>query len=89
MLQDGYPDGDENTKYLAYEWTYNYLATIGYAPYTPEVQDMVDFGILQVEERVKNFSVVLADTTTEFTKNPKYDEVSFPVIADILHKEKH
>eukprot|EP00957_Ditylum_brightwellii_P102733 7829877-Ditylum_brightwellii.AAC.1 len=89
MLQDGYPDGDENTKFLAWQWTYNYLGTKGYAPYTPAVEDMVECGIFQVEGGVKNFAVVLADTTTEFTENPKFDEVSFPVIADILHKEKH
>eukprot|EP00957_Ditylum_brightwellii_P116542 8889634-Ditylum_brightwellii.AAC.1 len=90
MQQDGYPDqGNKNTKYLAWEWTYKYLATIGYAPYTPAVQDIVDFGILQVEERVKNFAVFLADNATDFTKNPNYDKFSFAVIAGILHKEKH
>eukprot|EP00957_Ditylum_brightwellii_P055050 4172793-Ditylum_brightwellii.AAC.1 len=62
---------------------------MAYAPYTPAVQDMVDVGILQVEEQVKNFAVFLADTATDFTENPKYDEVPFSVIADILHKEMH
>jgi hypothetical protein len=38
---------------------------------------------------VKNFAVFLADTNLEFSENPKFEEVSFPVIADILHKEKH
>eukprot|EP00957_Ditylum_brightwellii_P114025 8694369-Ditylum_brightwellii.AAC.1 len=70
MLQDGYPDGDKNNKFLAYEWTFTYLRSIGHARYTPAVEDQVDSGILEVEERVKNFAVFLADTNLEFSKNP-------------------
>eukprot|EP00957_Ditylum_brightwellii_P125502 9566170-Ditylum_brightwellii.AAC.1 len=90
MQQDGYPGpGNRHTKFLAWEWTFKFLETIGYAPFTPAVQDMVDVAVLRVEERVKNFAVFLADTATDFTQNPKYDDIPFAVIADILHKEMH
>eukprot|EP00957_Ditylum_brightwellii_P064570 4899659-Ditylum_brightwellii.AAC.1 len=70
MLQDGYPDDDKKIKFLAYKWTFTYLRSIGLAPYTPAVEDLVDSGILEVEECVKNFAVFLADTNLEFSKNP-------------------
>eukprot|EP00957_Ditylum_brightwellii_P079025 6010415-Ditylum_brightwellii.AAC.1 len=90
MQSDGYPEpGNKDTKFLAYEWTYKSLSAKGYAPYTPALKDMVDCAVFQVEEWVKEFGVFLADTATDFTKNPKYEKVPYYVIADILHKERH
>eukprot|EP00957_Ditylum_brightwellii_P196163 14946418-Ditylum_brightwellii.AAC.1 len=68
-MADGYPSNKE-TRFLVWQWTHQFLLDKGLIPYNPAFQELTDYGILQVKERVKAFGVFLADIATDFTENP-------------------
>eukprot|EP00957_Ditylum_brightwellii_P082367 6263429-Ditylum_brightwellii.AAC.1 len=73
-MADGYPHNKE-TSFLAWEWTHKFREGLGYAPYSPELQDLTDYGIHQLQDGMKDFGVLLADIATDFIKKPKFQDI--------------